>query len=85
MKQPIEVRVTEGAGYIRYGDESEIDVTAEIVPSASVAADLSATGEVIGIEILDVVQPAQVEAAREYARAHGLAFPRDLAGALAVA
>ena len=84
MKQPIEVRVTGGAGYIRYGDEATVAATHEIIASASVAADLSASGDVVGIEILDVFEPSQVAAAREYARTHGLAFPRDLAGALGV-
>lgn len=82
MTQPIEVRVTEGVGYVRYGDEATIAETQDVIPSCSVAADLDASGQIIGIEILFPSDAAIVTVARDYAHQHGLAFPLDFSGVL---
>ncbi len=47
--------------------------------AAGGSAGLDASGNVVAIELLDL-DPATIAAARDYARSHGLAFPRDLAG-----
>jgi hypothetical protein len=49
------------------------------IAPVEIHADLEAKGNVVAIELLDL-EPATIAAAREYARSHGLAFPRDLAG-----
>ena len=82
MTQPIEVRVTDGVGYVRYGDEELIAETHEIIPSCSVEADLDATGQIVGIEILFPSDAAIVTIARDYAHQHGLVFPLDFSGVL---
>lgn len=83
MKEPIEVTVMSGSAYIRYREAGEIvGPTRDVIPSGSVAADMNASGDIVGLEVLDVIDPTQVVAARDFARANGLAFPRDLAGVL---
>ncbi|HEX3465020.1 MAG TPA: DUF2283 domain-containing protein [Candidatus Elarobacter sp.] len=42
---------------------------------SEVLADVDADGRIVGIEILDVNVPANVELARRFADEHGLAFP----------
>jgi hypothetical protein len=81
MMLPIVVEVREGAGYIRYRDDTPA-ATVDLMESCSVAVDVTAQNEVIGIEILDVASPQQVDVAQRFARERNLGFPRDLAGAL---
>jgi hypothetical protein len=45
----------------------------------------AAFGNIIGIEVLGISHPEQIAIAKEFAQAHDLAFPRDLAGALVAA
>ena len=81
MTLPIAVEVRGGAGYIRYRDDAIVQ-TVEVTPTCSVAADLNAQGDVVAIEVLDVAVLEQLVAAKDFAAASGLAFPRDLSGAL---
>jgi hypothetical protein len=67
MMFPIAVEVREGAGYIRYRDDKPV-ATVDLMESCSVAVDVTAQNEVIGIEILDVASPEQVNVARHFAR-----------------
>jgi len=86
MIQPRQVTITDGSAYIRYTPEKlPVVETREILSGGSVASDLDAEGRIIGIEILDVTEASQLSAVREYARTNDLAFPRDLAGAIAIA
>jgi hypothetical protein len=66
--QPIEVRVTDGVGYVRYGDDAAIAETQDVIPSCSVAADLDASGQIIAIEILFPSDAAIATVARDYNR-----------------
>jgi hypothetical protein len=68
--------------YRHLSEGERVDRDERIAPSGS--AGIDARGNVIAIELLDL-EPATIAAAREYAQAHGLAFPRDLAGVLAAA
>jgi uncharacterized protein YuzE len=81
MRLPIVIEVRDGAGYIRYRNDEAAE-TIDLMASCSVAADVNEDREVIGIEILDVASPGQLEAAHRFARERGLGFPRDLTGAL---
>jgi predicted nucleic acid-binding protein len=83
VNQPIEVRVIDGVADVRYGEESSVVSTREVVPSASVPADVDAAGTIVGIEVLFASDAAAVALARDYAHAHTLAFPRDFDGVLA--
>jgi uncharacterized protein YuzE len=82
MTQPIAVEIREGAGYVRYRDDKVVE-TIDVTETCSVAADVNAEHEVVGIEILDVAVPWQLDAAKTFAHEHGLLFPRNLAGAVA--
>jgi hypothetical protein len=53
-----------------------------VTPTCSVAADVNASRQVVGIEVLDVASTEQLSAAKAFARERGLGFPRDLSGAL---
>ncbi len=79
MTQPIAVTVSKGAAYIRYRDD-DVARTLDLIPTASVAADLDNAGRVVGIEILDIASAAQVDTARRYASERALAFPREING-----
>lgn len=81
MKPPIAVEVHDASAYLSYSNDA-VAKTLDLMASCSVAADVSATGEVVGIEVLDITDRKQLEVAREFAREKGLGFPRDLAGAL---
>lgn len=81
MRLPIVVEVREGAGYVRYSNDLPAQ-TLDLMKSCSVAADLGTGNDVVGIEILDVASPEQVDVARRFARERNLGFPRDLSGAL---
>ncbi|MEA2664133.1 MAG: hypothetical protein QOI11_1077 [Candidatus Eremiobacteraeota bacterium] len=63
--------------YRHLAEGERIDHDERIAVSGS--AGIDSTGNVVAIELLDL-EPATIAAAREYARSHGLAFPRDLAG-----
>jgi hypothetical protein len=81
MIEPIVVEVRRGAGYVRYL-EDDVAGTLDVTPTCSVAADVNASEQVVGIEVLDVASPEQLSAAKAFARERGLGFPRDLSGAL---
>lgn len=74
---------TTGAAYIRYrvGERVEGD-TIEIGGEGSEAlADLNGTGDVIGIEIVDVNIAESIDRARAFAAERSLPFPHDIASA----
>ncbi len=83
MTEPINVNVDLAvrAAYVEYADESSVE-TIELNEAGSVAYDLDADGNVVGIEVLGIERPEQIEIARAFARTHDLAFPRDLSGNL---
>jgi hypothetical protein len=81
MMQPKVVEVRGGAGYVRYRDDKVVE-TMDITETCEVAADVNADHEVVAIEILDVADRDQLEAAKTFAAARGLGFPRDLAALL---
>jgi uncharacterized protein YuzE len=85
MKQPQGVQVLEGRGYITYAEPRGKVGTRDLREDCMVAADIDESGAVIGIEILDVSDAAQVAVAREFATTNGLAFPRDISGTLTTA
>jgi len=72
-----------GSAYIRYRTGERVDgPTIEVGGEGSeVLADVNAANEIIGIEIVDVAIPDNVERARTFARDRGLPFPRDLVAA----
>jgi len=80
MKEPVSVAVDRTAGYVSYAADRKIASTVDILSDGVAAADLDASGNVVGIEVLDF-DAATLEAARAYAETRGLAFPNDLAGA----
>jgi uncharacterized protein YuzE len=81
---PIVVEVRGGAAYVRYADSPVLN-TLDIDEDGSVSADVDAHGNIIGIEVLDVIDADERAAAADFARRRGLSFPRDLSGALAPA
>jgi hypothetical protein len=84
MRQFREVRVSNGSAYIRYADESvPFARQHDLMPDGPVSVDYGPEQEVIGIEIVFVSHADHVVVARDFARASGLAFPRDIAGVLA--
>jgi uncharacterized protein YuzE len=86
MTPPVNVNVdlSVGAAYIEYAPGPSVE-TVDLNETGSVAYDLDASGNVIGIEVLGISRPEQIAIAREFARAQDLAFPRDLTGALVAA
>ncbi len=87
MTMPTEVKLDleANAGYVRYRSLHVGEHVARTVRlSEDVAVDFDATGAVLGIEIL-AFDSDVLEAARRFAVSKSLAFPRDLAGALAAA
>jgi uncharacterized protein YuzE len=85
-RRPVEIRIdTESnSAFVRYSASEDVDVeeTVDLDPTGSVAVDVDAAGAVLGIEILDAADPESLAIAARYASEHGLAFPRDLTGAL---
>lgn len=84
MLTPITIHADLEAGayeitYRRLPRGKFIDHDERIAPS--VTAGIGPRGQVIGIELLDLEMPT-LAAAREYAAAHGLGFPQNLAGVL---
>ena len=86
MTQPVNVNVDLAvrAAYVEYAPGPSAQ-TVDLNETVSVAYDVDADGNVIGIEVLGIGRPEQIALAREFAQSHGLAFPRDLAGALVAA
>jgi uncharacterized protein YuzE len=86
MIQPIHVRVDleAHAAYVKYAPGRSVS-TIDLNDTSSVAYDVDADGTIVGIEVLEIQLPGQIEIAREFAEKHDLAFPRDLAGNLAAA
>jgi len=86
MREPMTVQVDLEipAAYIKYADGESVQ-TRDILDGGTVAYDVDAQGQVVGLEILWIDDPAHVEAAETFARDHGLAFPRNLAGNLTAA
>ncbi len=87
MTLPTEVKVDleANAGYVRYRALPAGDRVARTVRlSGDIAVDFDTADAVLGIEIL-AFDADVLEAARQFAGSRGLAFPRDLAGALAAA
>jgi hypothetical protein len=84
MTQPVSVDVDLAirAAYVRYAPGPSVQ-TVDVTETGSVAYDVDAAGNVIGIEVLSIQRPEQIAIARAFAEAHELAFPRDLAGNLA--
>ena len=69
-----------GSAYIRYRTGERVaEPTVEVSGEGSeVLADVNASGEIVGVEIVDVAVPESVTRAREFALEHGLSFPRDI-------
>jgi uncharacterized protein YuzE len=86
MTQPVNVNVDLAvrAAYVEYAPGPSAQ-TVDLNETGSVAYDVDADGNVIGIEVLGIGRPEQIAIAREFAQAHDLAFPRDLAGNLVAA
>jgi uncharacterized protein YuzE len=72
-----------GSAYIRYrAGEAVVPPTIEVGGDGSeVLADMNATGDVIGIEIVDIAVPENVQRARAFAAERSLPFPRDIVAA----
>ena len=69
------------AGYVRYRSLPVGERARSKRISEDVAADYREDGEFLGIELL-ALDEAAMSQARDFAAANGLAFPRDLTGAL---
>lgn len=80
MRNPISVTVHGGAAYVLYSD-GVIAQTKEITETGSVAADIDAQGNVVGIEILFIVE-TEIAIAARFAHERQLGFPRDLMGVI---
>lgn len=84
MRQFRELSVSNGSAYIRYADESvPFARQHDLMPDGPVSVDYGPEQEIIGIEIVFISHADHVVVARDFARAHDLAFPRDIAGVLA--
>jgi hypothetical protein len=72
-----------GSAYIRYLiGELPAGPTVEVGGEGSeVLVDVNAVGATIGIEIVDVAVPENVQLAQRYAIEHGLPFPNDIVAA----
>lgn len=85
MVKPIDLRVDleTNAAYVRYAD-GNVAGTIDVWQDGWVAADVDERGIVMGIEVLDLERET-LEQARDFAHAHGLAFPDHLEGVRASA
>jgi uncharacterized protein YuzE len=83
MTEPISVSadLEVPAAYVTYRRSRSVE-TLDIVEGGAVAYDLDVEGAIVGVEILWIDAPENVEAARAFAAQRGLAFPRDLGGNL---
>jgi uncharacterized protein YuzE len=81
MKQPIDVRtdLSVRAAYIEYAPALSVG-TVDLTETGSVAYDVDAAGNVVGIEILGIDHLERIDIARVFAASRDLAFPRDLTG-----
>lgn len=82
MQEPIQFRMDYEvvAGYLRYRPLPAGERVARTQRvSDDVHVDFNASGEILGIELLSFDATA-LGAAKAFAYAHGLSFPRDLAG-----
>jgi uncharacterized protein YuzE len=86
MTEPISVSVDleVPAAYVTYRRGRSVE-TRDIVEGGAVAYDLDEEGAIVGVEILWIDAPENVEAARAFATQRDLAFPRDLGGNLVAA
>jgi uncharacterized protein YuzE len=85
MRKPraLDIDFEADAGYIRYAD-GEVAGTIDVWEDGQVAADVDASNEVLGIEILGFDDETLAQA-RRFADERGLAFPVNLRGALVAA
>ncbi len=67
------------AAYVKYRPGTSVE-TVDLLPDGAAAYDRDAHGAVLGIEILAIHDRECLAAAREFAHAHDLAFPRDISG-----
>ena len=74
-------RLTVNAAYVTYSEHDSAQ-TVDLTETGGVACDVDAAGNIVGIEILSIRLPGQIETARRFAVSRGLTFPRDLTGAL---
>lgn len=82
MRQPLQVTVdyelTHPATYVYYAPRPLAKAPKSTRIGHSVVVDVDrATGELVGIELLDM-EPATLAAARQAAREHGAEFPAHL-------
>ena len=84
MPTSIEVDLENRVGYVYYVSEPKVSETIDVWQEGRVAADLDASGNVLGIEVLGLDEET-LERARAFAAAHRLAFPIKLADVLSVA
>lgn len=85
MPTEVKIDLEAHAGYVRYRTlPFGQHVARTIRVGANIAVDLDASEAVLGIELL-AFDADVLEAARQVAASRGLAFPRDLAGAVAAA
>jgi uncharacterized protein YuzE len=71
---------TRGSAYIRYRQGETVVAPQEEI-GEEVLVDRNASGDVVGIEIVDVAVEESVNDARRFAANLGLPFPRDIAAA----
>jgi uncharacterized protein YuzE len=71
--QAVEIDVESGAGYVAYSKE-KVAETRDVWEDGTVAADLDARGNVVGIEML-ALDSETLAQARAYAAGHDLVFP----------
>jgi uncharacterized protein YuzE len=78
MTKPVSVRVDleTSAAYVRYA-EGDVAGTIDVWRDGWVAADVDQSGQVLGIEVLDLASDT-LEQARIFARSRDLAFPDHL-------
>lgn len=78
MIHPLDIAIDEeaDAGYVRYAN-AVVAETVEVYEEGTVAADLDAGGNVIGIELLGFTDDI-LASARAYASDHDLVFPAEL-------
>ena len=69
------------AGYVRYRSLPSGERARSERVGDTVVADYAENGEVLGVELL-ALDDDSVAQARAFAAVHGLAFPRDLHGAI---
>jgi len=78
MIHPIDVQIDDeaGAGYVTYA-KGEVAETVEVWEEGTVAADVDASGNIIGIEVLGFDEDV-LSRARAFASENDLSFPARL-------